>query len=316
MSQADPAFRPADRKASAPMRLAVLAGFLLLGGLTSQSRAAEMLIGTYALPDGQPKVSATLVVLPGSGLRRTLDVAMTPIGSTAPVTRYETELSKQLHIIAVSADLRDFVHEHGDTPAADGHFRVPMTFPHTGSWYVYADGVPDGLGQQVMRFNAVLGKPSAAPALLQDLKATGLTATDGGYAARFDDFGLKAGQEAQLSLHLLHGGKPAADITPFLGVAAHAVFIDAADLSYVHVHAAPAEAPAVGGTGTPMQHDSASMKDMPSMEGMGPPLAAGAHVPPSLALHVRAPKAGTYVLWMQFNGGGKVRTVRFVVPVS
>lgn len=308
--------RPSGRNAVFPIRFAALAGILMLGGFAGQGRAAELLTGAYALPDGQPKVSATLTVSPGGGLRRTLDIAMTPLGATAPATRYETELSKQLHVIAVSADLRDFVHEHGEAPARDGHFRVPMTFPHPGSWHVYADGVPEGLGQQVMRFNVVLGTPSAAPAPLQDLTPTGLTATDGGYAARFDGFGLKAGQEAQVSLHLLHGGKPATDITPFLGVAAHAVFIDAADLSYVHVHAAPAAMPAAGGTGAPMHHDMAAMRDMPGMEGMGPPFATGAHVPPDLVLHVRAPKAGTYVLWMQFNGGGRVRTVRLVVPVS
>jgi len=123
-------------------------------------------------------------------------------------------------------------------------------------------------------------------------------------------------------LHLLRDGKPAPDITPFLGVAAHAVFIDAADLSYVHVHAALAEAPAVVGTGAPMQHDMTGMKDMPGMgsasgmEGMGPPLAPESHVTPDLALHVRAPTSGTYVLWIQFDGGKKVRTVRFVVRVS
>jgi hypothetical protein len=32
-------------------------------------------------------------------------------------------------------------------------------------------------------------------------------------------------------------------------------------------------------------------------------------------LHVQPPKAGTYKLWVQFIGGGKVRTVPFVVAV-
>jgi len=40
-----------------------------------------------------------------------------------------------------------------------------------------------------------------------------------------------AGQEAQLTLHLLRDEKPAPDLAPFLGVAAHAVFIDASDLT-------------------------------------------------------------------------------------
>lgn len=301
------------------MHRALLLSTLVLGTpLASRAWAEGPQAGAYALQDGTPKVSATLTASPDNGLRRALDIAMIPVGGRAPITRYETELSKELHVIAVGADLRDFVHEHGDKPDSDGHFRVPMTFPHAGQWHVYADGVPQGLGQQVMRFDLVLGSPpSAAPQ--PDLAPTGLEAADGRYAARFDKTDLQAGDEVPLSLHLLRDGKPASDITPFLGVAAHAVFIDAADLSYVHVHAAPAEVPAAAGTGAPMQHAMAGMKDMPGaegMEGMGPPLAAGAKVPPDLALHVRAPKAGTYVLWTQFTGGGKVRTVRFVVFVS
>ena len=53
------------------------------------------------------------------------------------------------------------------------------------------------------------------------------------------------------------------------------------------------------------------------MPGMGgAPMRPGTRVPPDLTLHVRAPKAGTYLLWMQFMAGGQVRTVPFVVPVA
>lgn len=282
--------------------LLVLAA-ILATAMAGSAWADAPIEGAYALPDGAPKVGATLRASPDSGLRRTLDIAMTPAGGSEPIRRYETELTKELHVIAVSADLRDFVHEHGDKPGGDGHFRVRMTFPHAGLWHVYADAVPSGLGQQVMRFDLVLGAPpSAAPA--PDLAATGPQAADGRYAARLDTDALTAGKEVALSLHLLRDGRPATDITPFLGVAAHAVFINAADLSYVHVHAAPA--------------DTAGMDEMPGMNGMPgmAPLTPGAPVPSDLALHVRAPKADPYVLWIQFAAGGHVRTVRFVVPAS
>ena len=49
---------------------------------------------------------------------------MTRLGTGQPVTRHETELSKQLHLIAVSGDLRAFMHEHGDRPDANGHLRT------------------------------------------------------------------------------------------------------------------------------------------------------------------------------------------------
>lgn len=318
------------------MRATFTCCLLLAAALSSPAAAAEALTGTYALPDGMPKVSATLTATPGADPKQVLDIAMTPLGASAPAAAYETELSKQLHVIAVSGDLRQFVHEHGEAPAANGHFSIPFTFPQQGLWHIYADGVPKGLGQQVMRFELTLGSagPGSAPARLAP---TGTTGVDGNYGVKFDGFGLKADQEAQLGLHLLRNGKAAPDVTPFLGVAAHAVFIDAADLTYVHVHAAPTEAPAAGGTGAGMQRDMTGMAPMPGMAappstalaapaaadpamdgmaGMGAPMPDGANVPPDLTMHVKAPKAGTYLLWIQFNGGGQVRTVPFVVAVG
>ena len=292
------------------------------------------LTGTYALPDGQAKVAATLTATPraaGQPGAQVLDVAMTRLGTGRPVTRFETELSKKLHLIAVSGDFRTFVHEHGDKPDARGHFRVPIAFPHAGLWHVYADAVPAGLGQQVMRFDLDLGgagTPGGQP--VPTPQPTGLDGTDGRYGVRFDALDLQAGQEAELRLHVLRDGEPAPDVTPYLGVAAHAVFISATDLTYVHAHAAPTAAPAAGGTGAAMKHDMTGMAgtDMPGMghagggghggmPGMGgAPMRRGTRVAPDLTLHVRAPEAGTYLLWMQFMAGGQVRTVPFVVAVA
>ncbi len=306
------------------MRAAVLCLSVLVSlGLPSVGRTAEPLTGIYALPDGKPKVTATMVAT-GSGAKQVLDIAMTPIGAATPATAYETELSKQLHVIAVSQDLRSFVHEHGEAPGKNGHFRIPINLSANRVWHVYADGIPKGLGQQVMRFDLKVGT-GVSTAVADVPKPTGTKGADGRYGVRFDGMELKAGQEAQLGLHLLRDGDAAPDISPFLGVAAHAVFIDATDLTYVHAHAAPTEAPAAGGTATPMQHDMTGMAgmkdmpgmaDMPGMEGMGPPVPPGSHVPPDLTLHITAPKAGTYMLWIQFDGGGQVRTVPFVVAVT
>ena len=79
------------------------------------------------------------------------------------------------------------------------------------------------------------------------------------YGVRFDTLDLRVGQDAELNLHILRDGQPAPDATPYLGVAAHAVFISAADLTYVHAHTAPAAASAAGDTGTAMQHRMTGM---------------------------------------------------------
>ena len=299
---------------------------------TEPARAATATLpGIYALPDGQPKVAATLAAAPkpgGPAGTEILDVAMTRLGSGQAITRFEVELSKRLHLIAVSGDLRTFVHEHGDKPDARGHFRVPMTFPHAGPWHVYADAVPAGLGQQVLRFDLNLGE-TETPATPPAPQPTGLEGMDGRYGVRFDALDLRSGQEAELRLHLLRDGRPAPDATPYLGVAAHAVFIGAADLAYAHAHAAPTAAPMAGGTGAAMKQDVTGMAgaDVPGMgqaggghggmPGMGgAPLRPRTKVSPDLTLHVRALKPGTYLLWLQFMAGGQVRTVPFVVPVA
>lgn len=326
---------PITRRAALLALAPSMAAFATFPAIAAEppSPPGPALTGTYALPDGQAKVAATLSATPkpaGQPGTQVLDVAMTRLGTGRPVTRFETELSKQLHLIAVSGDGRAFVHGHGDKPDARGRFRVPMAFPHGGLWHVYADAVPAGLGQQVMRFDLDLGgaAPGAQPAPAP--RPTGLDGADGRYGVRFDALGLRAGQEAALRLHLLRDGEPAPDVTPYLGVAAHAVFIAAADLTYVHAHAAPTAAPMAGGTGAAMKHDMTGMAgtDMPGTghagggghggrPGMGgTPMRPGTKVSPDLTLHVRAPKAGTYLLWMQFMAGKQVRTVPFVVAVA
>lgn len=304
------------------------AAFALAACLPALALASEALTGAYALPDGRAKVTATLAATPGQDGTLVLDIAMTVLGQPRPVTRYETELSKQLHVIAVGSEFRTFVHEHADRPDAKGHFRVAMRLPTPGLYHVYVDAVPAGLGQQVMRFDLNAGDGPAQPQLGMPAPSA-LEAADGRYAARFDPFELRAGQESELSLHLLRDGKPAPDVTPFLGVAAHAVFIGAADLTYVHVHAAPTATPKAGGTGAPMQrdltgkagaaavgHQGMAGMAMPGDEAMPAPLRAGTRVSSDLTLHVLAPKAGTYLLWIQFMAGGQVRTVPFVVTVA
>jgi hypothetical protein len=132
-----------------------------------------------------------------------------------------------------------------------------------------------------------------------------------------------------LTLHVEKGGKPAADLHPFLGVAAHAVFIDTDDLSYLHAHASPSSAkPAAGAASHRMEgmegmhgmgemHGPPGMSEMSGMD-MAQPLAmpASAKVGPDMSLHVKPAKAGNYALWIQFMGEKEVRTVAFGVTVK
>ena len=288
-------------------RSAALAAALLLA--TAAKPVPTVVQGVFALAGGHPKVAATLYATPVGALSQDqpgvptiLGVTMTAPGARKPVASYEPELGKAAHIIAISHDFRDFTHVHSDA-VEKGRLNAPITFPHSGFYHVYADAAPLGIGQQVFRFELRVGtaRGAAAPAQPEPLPAPSLDAADGPYAARFAPFTLRAGQDAVLRLTLLRDGQPAPDVTPYLGVAAHAVFISTETLSYTHVHAIPASAA------------GASTAAMPGMA--DPPPLTGA-VPPELALRVTPPSPGVYRLWVQFMAGGAVRTAAFTVLVQ
>lgn len=290
---------------TAGRRAIVALATLLLVACSKKAGPAEI-NGTFALAGGTPQATATLYAAPSGsssqtadpGVETALGLSMTKIGEKKPLQAYETELTKELHLIAISRDLRSFLHVHGDAPDAKGRFQVSIHFPHSGFYWVFADATPAGLSQQVFRFDLRVGtaKGAAAPAEVPPPPPPSLDAADGAYSVRLDPFTLTAGQETTLGLHILHDGQPALDAAPYLGVAAHAVLISVSDLSYVHVHAQVPGTPAMGG-----------------MDGMSgaPPLTG--RVPSDLALHIAAPKPGLYRLWLQFMAGGQVRTVAFTV---
>jgi hypothetical protein len=286
--------------------LSIAAAALVLVA-AAEPRRTLALDGVDALPDGAAKVTGRLVAMP-SEKGEMLDFVFMRRGDTKPITHFDTELTKQLHVIAVGDDFRTFLHDHVTRAAQDGHFRLTLNFPHPGLYHLYADAVPSGLGQQVLRFDLPVGTAVAAPQGTK-LQPTGLSGRDGRYSVRFDALDLAAGQESLLTLHIDKEGKPAADLHPFLGVAAHAVLIRQDDLLYVHVHAVPAES-----------RPSPAMRGMEGMAGMpgmaAPALPAGARVAPTLSLHVTPPRPGIYALWIQFIGGREVRTVPFVLAVK
>lgn len=271
------------------MRELVAAALLL-----AVSARAETLEGRNAIPGRQAAVTATLTLQPA--VRPTiLDVTMTKLGATSPIRDFEPELTKRMHLIAVDAGLTSFVHEHAAAPGADGHFRVKLAFPHDGAWHVYADAVPAGLGQQVMRFDVNVGH--AHDVVTPLLWPGPLDLAEGRYSARFDSLALSPQHPTMLALHLLRDGTPAPDLAPFLGVAAHVVLIGEAGLDYVHVHPAdPGDAPA-------------AMDHMEHTDHHPDHTAARAA---DVALHVPPVAAGAYALWVQFNAGGRLHTMRFV----
>jgi hypothetical protein len=276
----------------------VASASLLAGTLA----AAGPLDGTFALQSGAPKARAFLrTTFAGANpLNRGLDIWLTPLTGSAPILHYGVDMTKLLHLIIVSDDFKEFFHVH-PVLGADGHFTIDQSFPQAGHFQAYVDSEPQGLGQQVFRFAVTVGDASAPHAPV--LAATGPRVAAGPYVVTLSTIKLEAGKDNDLIVHVLRNGKPARDLHPYLGALAHAVFLDARDLTYLHVHPAALGAPAGDA--------------MPGMPGMDmPALSDSDRSSPDMSLHVTVREAGTYKLWLEFRGGPALYVAPFVVTAS
>jgi hypothetical protein len=267
-------------------------------GRTTSDATASTYAGTFALPGKTQKADASLRVSFTSPTTAHLDLVETEKPSGATITAFDTDMTKKLHMIVISDDFSSssFQHVH---PAlgGDGHFTIDLSVPAQGRYLIYADDVPHGLGQQVFLFDVPFGSNARAT---PNLVRTPKTVAAGPYTVTLSSLKLDAGQTTMLTVRIDKNGKPATDLQPYLGGAAHAVFIGASDDSYVHVHA-------MAGT------DMSSMSmDMGEMRG----LPDSAKIDPAMMLHVAAPKAGAYKLWLQFRGGGQLYVAPFVLTAS
>jgi hypothetical protein len=218
-----------------------------------------------------------------------------------------------LHVIVVSDDFKQFLHIH-PVLGPDGHFTIEQTFPEAALYHIYADGEPQGIGQQVFRFDIGIGGKVAAAT--RTLVPTGTKVVSGPYTVELSTTTIAAGKDAPIAVHILRAGKPATDLHPYLGALAHAVFLNARDLTYVHVHPMPLGSDSMGSM------PGMDMSSMPGMSGMDmsgmdmKPLPDSATSSPDMRLHLVLRERGTYKLWLQFRGGTSVYVAPFVITAS
>lgn len=275
-------------------------GATVAGTAALPSFAAQATLkGTFALPSVTEKVTAELVVRETGLLTRELLIAFTDKATGRPITQFDEELTQELHVLATDSDFSSFVHEHAGKRGSDGRFSVAMRFPKPGTYHVYADAMPKGLGQQVVRFEIPVGIATGAT-VPQRVPVGAVKGSDGPYTVSLDASALRAGKASMMALTVLKNGKPATDLGLYLGVPAHAVFVSTDDLGYVHAHAMAANAPKGGHASHGMHGSHGHSK---------------AATPAQLMLHATPPRAGRYALWIQFKADGQVRTVPFVVAV-
>lgn len=84
---------------------------------------------TFSVPDRMPEPGRFSFTITG------------PNGK--PVTKFDVEHEKRLHLIVVRRDTAGFQHVHPEM-APDGTWRVPLTLPAAGSYRAFADFAPTG----------------------------------------------------------------------------------------------------------------------------------------------------------------------------
>ena len=228
----------------------------------------------------------------------------------AAVRDLDLSHEKPLHLIVVSSDLSQFYHVHPESQP-EGTYRGVQTFPNSGHYKLYADFTPPNGSQVVEAFDLnVIGLARSSVALAPDSTAT---KTEGGLRVTLQsDDPLRSGDEVTLNFAIFdeRADTPVTDLERYLGAPAHVVIISGDTNDYLHVH--PTEKGKVN-------HDT--MAGMKGMEGMDHSKAAQANgekspISSEISAHTKFPRRGLYKVWAQFQRGGRVITVPFVLSVA
>jgi len=258
--------------------------------------------GVWALASGRPEVRAQLSVQSSGEARNRLDISQYERNATQPIRNYDIDQTKLLHLILVRDDFSSFQHVH---PAfSNGHFTIDVALDAGHRYYAFSDSKPSNHPQQVFRYTLQSGAPPHHADTTIWAHATQTLA--GPYQVSVATVHLNAGKDANVNLDVTKNGRIATDLHPYLGAAAHAVFINTASLAYVHVH--------------PMTADQfEKMQDMAGMHGMSmehSELAPNEKVTGRMYLMVPALKPGLYKLWLQFQGGSQLYVAPFTIAVQ
>ncbi|MER7767510.1 hypothetical protein [Kitasatospora sp. NPDC096140] len=163
-----------------------------------------------------------------------------------PVTAYQQQHEKDLHLIVAPRDLSTFQHLH-PTLTADGTWSAPTAVPAAGEYRVFADFTPAGAAEGLTLGADLHAAGDLRPA---PLPQTGRTVTVDGYTVTLGG-DLAPGRSGRLTLSVSKDGRPVTDLQPYLGAYGHLVALRAGDLAYLHVHPdTTAPGPEIGFTTT------------------------------------------------------------------
>lgn len=197
----------------------------------------------------------------------------------APVTAYDVEHGKRLHLIAVRRDLTGYQHVH-PTLAEDGTWTTRLDLT-PGSWRLFADFDPAGAAGRTLGADLSVAGPHRPDGEVPTTRTTGV---DGYTVTVTGD--LEPGAASRLTLRIERDGRPVTDLQPYLGAYGHLVVLREGDLAYLHVH--PEGGPGDGLT------------------------ASG----PDVAFEAEVPSSGDHRLFLDFRHRSVVRTAELALTAQ
>lgn len=196
-----------------------------------------------------------------------------------PVNDFDLNHEKKMHLIAVGKDLSYYSHLHPEYKGS-GLFTISTKFPAGGDYRLFADFLPSGKEKTVKSHTLTVQGEKASPVAIEPDRT--LTKTVDGNEVTLNIDHLMASMELNLTYTFKDAvtKSPIQDLQPYLGAVGHVVILDANADQYLHVH--PTDEKSKG---------------------------------PEAKFMTTFPKSGIYKIWGEFQRGGKVFTVPFVVNV-
>jgi hypothetical protein len=147
-----------------------------------------------------------------------------------PITHFQRDQTKLLHLIVVRDDLTNYQHLH-PVLSSDGTFRVPLALASPGRYRAIADFTT---GAKRYALGTTLRAPGHTTPVA--LPAVSTRTTVDGYDLSLKHPALMAGASSKLTFTITKGAMPVTALQPYLGAYGHLVALKKGTVAYSHVH--------------------------------------------------------------------------------
>jgi hypothetical protein len=147
-----------------------------------------------------------------------------------PVTKFQRDQTKLMHLIVVRSDLTNYQHLH-PVLGRGGIFTIDLRLPTAGTYRAIADFTTGGRRYALGVAIHVPGAGSKVP-----LPAEAMEASSDGFTVMTMHDTPKAGRDTKLQFTISRSGQPVTALLPYLGAYGHLIALRKSDLAYSHVH--------------------------------------------------------------------------------